>query len=208
MRKYTQIQSFFWSLANYNTLYMKFCNTLFNNVSGIGLIFCMQISISFFSVFILSMLFSFNWLFSCASGAVFVSFLIFYIKKSITFLSNTFSKTRLFILFSCAIIGSFIITLPFLLKIFQSQIEYISIINEGKLNLTNKDKIWKLPYGLYNLWFHKENGQLVFIVSTCLYSLMLFIFFYPYSLIFKNKTTLYYKILKLYEERYIKEQNH
>jgi cellobiose-specific phosphotransferase system component IIC len=96
-------------------------------------------------------------------------------------------------------------TLPFLLKIFQSQIEYVFLITHGTIDITNTNKIWKLPYGLYELWFNQENDLIVFFVSSTLFILMIFIFFYPYSLMYNNKTSQYYKIIKLYEERFIQE---
>lgn len=205
MRKHTKIQSCFWEIANYNSFYMKFCNTSFNNVSGIGLIFFMQMSIGFFSGYLTSTIFILNWFISFIIGLVFVLVLFFYIKYSTLFLSNSFSRNRLLILFFCSIITAVLITLPFLLKIFQSQIEYVFLINHGAINITNTNKIWKLPYGLYELWFSQENDLIVFFVSSTLFILILFIFFYPYSLIYKNKTSLYYKIIKIYEERFIQE---
>lgn len=203
MKKHTQIQSYLWKLANYNTFYMKFCNTSFNNVSGIGLIFLMQICITFFSGYLASTLFNLNWLISSVIGLVFVLFLFFYIKYSTLFLSNTFSRNRLLILFSCSFITAVIVIFPFLLKVFQLQIEYEFLINEGLLNITSSNKIWKLPFGLYKLWLNHENGIIVPFVSGSLFILMLFIFFYPYILMYQNKTSLYYKIIKLYEERFI-----
>lgn len=203
MKKHTPIQSFFWKLANYNSFYMKFCSTSFNNVSGIGLIFLMQICITFFSGYLASTLFNLNWLISSVIGLVFVLFLFFYIKYSTLFLSNTFSRNRLLILFSCSFITAVIVILPFLLKVFQSQIEYEFLISEGLLNITSSNKIWKLPFGLYKLWLNNENGIIVPFVSGSLFILMLIIFFYPYSLMYQNKTSLYYKIIKLYEERFI-----
>jgi hypothetical protein len=195
MRKHTQIQSFFWKLANYNPFYMKFCDTSFNNVSGIGLIYFMQIGIAFYSGYLASNLFTFNWLISFVIGLVFVVFSFFYVKYSTLFLSNPFSRNRLLIMFFCSVISALIITTPFLLKLFQSQIEYAFLINDGVINLTNVNKIWKLPYGLYKLWFNQEIGLLVFFVSSTLFLLMLFIFFYPYILMYENKTSLYYKII-------------
>lgn len=203
MKKHTQIQSYLWKLANYNTFYMKFCNTSFNNVSGIGLIFLMQICITFFSGYLASTLFNLNWLISSVIGLVFVLFLFFYIKYSTLFLSNTFSRNRLLILFSCSFITAVIVIFPFLLKVFQLQIEYEFLINEGLLNITSSNKIWKLPFGLYKLWLNHENGIIVPFVSGSLFILMLFIFFYPYILMYQNKTSLYCKIIKLYEERFI-----
>lgn len=205
MKKHTPIQSFFWKLASYNSFYMKFCSTSFNNVSGIGLIFLMQICITFFSGYLASTLFNLNWLINSLVGLVFVLFLFFYIKYSTLFLSNTLRSNRLLILFFCSFITAVIVILPFLLKVFQSQIEYVFLINHGTITLTNTNKIWKLPYGLYELWFNEENDLLVFYVSSALFILMLFIFFYPYNLIYNNKTSLYYKIIKIYEERFIKE---
>jgi hypothetical protein len=205
MKKHTQIQSFFWRLANYNSFYMKFCSTSFNNVSGIGLIFFMQLTIAFFSGYLTSLIFNYIWIISFMIGLISVLFLFFYIKYATLFLLNKPSKDRLLILFFCSILISLFLTLPFLLKIFQSQIEYVFLINDGTLNLTNTNKIWKLPFGLYNVWLNQENGILVLFVSSCLFILMLFIFFYPYSLMYQNKTSLYYKIIKLYEERFIQE---
>lgn len=203
MRKHTKIQSYFWEIANYNSYYMKFCNTSFNCVSGIGLIFFMQMTIAFFSGYLASTIFILNWVISFIIGLLFAFFLFFYIKYSTFFLSNTFSRNTLLILFFCSVLTAVLLTLPFLLKIFQSQIEYVFLINHGAINLTNTNKIWKLPYGLYELWFNQENELIVFFVSSTLFILMLFIFFYLYSLMYKNKKSLYYKIIKLYEERFI-----
>jgi hypothetical protein len=205
MKKHTQIQSFFWKIANYNLFFMKFCDSSFNNVAGIGLIFFMQLSVAFFSGYIAARLFNLNWMISGSIGSLFILILLFYIKQSTIFLKEDFNKTRILLLFLGSIIISLIIALPFLLKIFQIQIEYVYFLNEGEINLTNTNKIWKLPYGLYNACFNKDNGVTVFIISLCFYLLMLSIFFYPYSLIFTNRNTLYYKIIKLYEKRFIKE---
>jgi hypothetical protein len=182
---------------------MKFCNTSFNNASGIGSIFFIQICIAFFSGYLAATVFILNCVLSIILGLVFVLFLFFYIKYSTLFLSNTLSRNRLLILLICSVITAVLMTLPFLLKIFYSQIEYIFLINQGEINLTNANKIWKLPFGLYKLWLNQENGLIVFFVSSCLFLLMLFIFFYPYSLMYQNKTSLYYKIIILYEERFI-----
>jgi hypothetical protein len=184
---------------------MKFCNTSFNNASGIGLIFFVQICIAFFSGYLAATVFFLSCVFSIILGLIFVFILFFYIKYSTLFLSNTFSKNRLLILFFCSVITAVLMTLPFLLKIFQSQIEYVFLINDGGINLTNTNKIWKLPFGLYKIWLNQEIGLIVFFVSSCLFILMFFIFFYPYSLMYQNKTSLYYKIIKLYEERFIQE---
>lgn len=205
MKKHTKIQSYFWEIANYNSFYMKFCKTSFNNVSGIGLIFFIQMSIVFFSGYLTSTIFILNWLISSIIGLLFVLVLFFYIKYSTLFLSNSFSRNRLLILFFCSIITAALIILPFLLKIFQSQIEYVFLITHGAIDITNTNKIWKLPYGLYELWFNQENDLIVFFVSSTLFILMIFIFFYPYSLMYNNKTSQYYKIIKLYEERFIQE---
>jgi hypothetical protein len=205
MRKHTQIQSFFWKIANYNPFFMKFCDSSFNNVAGIGLIFLMQISVAFFSGYVTATLFNLSWIFSGLIGLLFILILLFYIKQSTMFLKEDFDKNRVSLLFLGSIIISLIIALPFLLKIFQIQIEYVYLLNEGEINLTNTNKIWKLPYGLFNACFNKDNGLTVFIIILCFYLLMLSIFFYPYSLIFKNRNTLYHKIRKLYEKRFIQE---
>jgi hypothetical protein len=184
---------------------MKFCDSSFNNVAGIGLIFIMQLSLVFFSGYVTAKLFNLNWILSGAIGLLFILFLLFYIKQSTTFLKEDFNKNRVSLLFLGSIIISLIIALPFILKIFQIQIEYAYFLNEGEINLTNTNKIWKLPYGLFKAFLNKDNGVTVFTISLCFYLLMLSIFFYPYSLIFKNRNTLYYKIIQLYEKRFIKE---
>ena len=206
MKKHSQIQTFFWKIANYNTFFMKFCDTSFNNVAGIGLIFFMQSSIVFFSGFSSAILFNLNWIFSIMIGLLFSSISFFYIKFSTLFLKEDFNKNRLLILFLCSAIISFLICLPFLITIFQTQIEYVFYLNESKLNLTYSNKIWKLPYGLYKVWLNPDNGIVVFIMSSCLYLLLLFTFYYPYLLIFQNKNTVYHKIQKLYEGSFIQEE--
>ncbi len=205
MRKYTKIHSYFWEIANYNTFYMKFCKTSFNSFSGIGLILFIQICIAFFSGYLATSLFNLNWLINLGIGLIFAFVTFFYIKYSTLFLSNSFSRKRLLILFTFSIIISLFLTLPFLLIIFQSQIEYVFLINHGLINITNINRIWKLPYGLFELCFIQENDLIVFFVSSTLFILMLFILFYPYSLIYNNKTSLYYKIIKIYEERFNQE---
>ena len=205
MRKHTQIQSLLWKLANYNSFYMKFCNTLFNNVSGIGGIFFMQICISFISGYLISTIITSVLPLSLIIGVMSSLLLFFYVKFSTLFLSITFSSIRLLILLLLSILITILITFPFLLKIFHSQIEYVFLLNEGVLSITGNNKIWNLLYGLYRLWCYEENGLIVFFVSISLFSLLLFIFFYPYILIYQNKTSLYYKILRLYEERFNQE---
>ena len=205
MKKHSKTQTLFWKIANYNTFIMKFCDTSFNNVAGIGLIFFMQLIIVFFSGYSLAILFNINWYLSIIIGSIFLIFFFFYIKFSTLFFKEDLNKNRLLILFLCSIIISFLICVPFLIKIFQAQIEYVFYLNDGKLNLTYSNKIWKLPYGLYKVWLSPNSGMVVFILSSCLYLLLLFIFFYPYILIFQNKNTPYHKILKLYEERFIQE---
>lgn len=205
MKKHSKTQTFFWKIANYNTFIMKFCDTSFNNVAGIGLIFFMQLIIVFFSGYSSALLFNINWFLSITIGLIFLIFSFFYIKFSTLFFKEDLNKNRLLILFLCSIIISFLICIPLLITIFQTQIEYVFYLNDSKLNLTYSNKIWKLPYGLYKVWVNTDTGIVVFIINLCLYMLLLFIFFYPYLLIFQNKNTLYCKILKIYEERFIQE---
>lgn len=205
MKKQSKIQIFFWKIANYKPFFMKFCDTSYNNAAGIGLIFFMQLSIVFFSGYCSALLYDLNCFFSLIVGLIFLYISFLYIKFSTFFLKEDFNKNRLLILFLSSTLISLLLCLPFLTAIFETQIEYVFYQNGYKLNRTYSDKIWELPYGLYKVWLNPDNGIIVFIISSCLYLLLLFIFYYPYLLIFQNKNTLYHKIIKLYEERFIQQ---
>lgn len=205
MKRYSKIQVFFWQIAQYDPFFMKFCDTSFNNAAGIGLIFFMQLSIVFFSGFSSALLFNINGILSVVIGVMFLFASLSYIKFSTLFLKEGFNKNRLLILFLCSLVLSFLICIPFLITIFQAQIEYNFYLNKNKLGLTFSDEIWKLPFGLYKVYLNPDSGIVVLSLSLCLYLLLLFVFFYPYLLLFQNKNTLYYKIRKLYEQRFIQE---
>ncbi|GEM55385.1 hypothetical protein FB1_16060 [Flavobacterium branchiophilum NBRC 15030 = ATCC 35035] len=128
----------------------------------------------------------------------------FYIKKTTFFISANTERIRIQFVFLLSILISVILTLPFLIKLFILQIEYCFLINDGVLNLTIYNKIWKLPYGLFQSWLNKENGSLIIMISIAFYFFMLFILHYPFTLKYKNFNSIYYKITNLYEEEFSK----
>lgn len=170
----SKIKTFLWKLSNYNPFFVNYCKTSYNNFSSIGLLFFIQILIAFFSGFVTISLFFDNLLIRLLIGISYSTLFYFYIKKTTFFISVNPEKIRIQIVFLLSILVSAVFTLPFLIKIFILQIEYSFLINNGLLNLTIYNKIWKLPYGLFQAWLNKDNGSLIVIISVS------FLFFYAF----------------------------
>lgn len=200
----SKIKTILWKLANYNPFFVNYCKTSYNNFSSIGLLFFIQILIAFFSGYVSMSLFFDNIFINLSVGIFYSTLFYFYIKKTTFFISVNPEKIRIQIVFLLSILVSAVFTLPFIIKIFILQIEYSFLINNGLLNLTIYNKIWKLPYGLFQVWINKDNGSLIVIISVSFYFFMLFILQYPFILISKNFNSIYYKLSNLYEEEFSK----
>lgn len=200
----SKFKTILWELASYNPFFVNYCKTSYNNFSSIGLLFFIQILIAFFSGYVSMSLFFDNIFISLLVGICYSTLFYFYIKKTTFFISVNTEKIRIQIVFLLSILVSAVFTLPFLIKLFIIQIEYSFLIKNGLLNLTIYNKIWKLPYGLFQAWLNKDNGSLIVIISISFYFFMLFILQYPFTLIFKNFNSIYYKLSNLYEEEFSK----
>lgn len=202
MSKHNEIQSFFWIIARFDPFFMRFCPTSANKIAGIGSIFLIQFIIAFISGHILLKLINVHLTVSFIAGLTVVIALWQYIKYSTKYLSTTFASKNLKILLLYSIVGTFIITLPLILNIFQSEIESELYLYDIDKNVKVEENIWKLSYGLYLLIHNSQYRLTVFLVYTTVFLLTLFIAFYPYVLLYQNKKNLYYKIVKLYEEKF------
>lgn len=192
MKSYSNIQKYFWSLANYDCFLIKFCPTEFNRVAGIGVYFLLQLIIVFFSTVICYN----NWIHSfpfidLIFGGI-ITWIFFKWIKFSTRLQHEYQKpTLLFGLFILHFISGIILTLPICISLFESEIAFQLFLKMGKLEYGFLKQIWLQPYGLFISCQNVNEGLVIIFFCIAIFLFILFLFFVPYLLIYQSRKSIY-----------------
>lgn len=201
--EYSLLQKKLWKIGGYKAFALKHCPILYNEIAGIGALFTFQLIIVFFSTIAFSSVFKIDWLlFGIPLGIINVLIFNFWSKLLLKFIHRYLNWGALILICLLKSIFSLIISLPFILFLFESQALYQLLLIKGKINLGFWEQFSLKPYGLYLSWFSESEGTIILIFSFAIFIMVLFISIAPYFLILRGRKSVYQSILKIYEERF------
>lgn len=201
--EYSLLQKRLWKIGGYKAFALKYCPILYNEIAGIGALFTFQLIIVFFSTIAFSSVFKIDWLFfGIPLGVINVLIFNFWSKLLLKFIHRYLNWVSLILICTLKLIISVIISLPFILFLFENQILYQLLLIKGKINLGFWEQFSLKPYGLYLSWFSESEGTIILIFSLAIFTMVLFISITPYFLILRGRKSVYQSILKIYEERF------
>lgn len=203
MKTYSNIQKYFWSIANYDSFLLQFCPTFFNSAAGIGVYFLLQLVIVFITIFITYQNLFSSYLFIGILLATIVTFGYYKWVKFSTKKHHQYPKIEiLFIQSFISLLTAFVLTVPICVSLFKSEVSFQLLLETGKQEFLLLENIWVQPYGLY-LSCCAENSGIV-IISFCVAILLFlfFILFIPYLLILQNRKSIYNTIKTSYEQNF------
>lgn len=200
---YSLLQKELWEISGYKAFALKYCPILYNEIAGIGALFTFQLTIVFFSTIAFSSIFKIDWLiFGIPLGIINVLIFNFWSKFLLKFIHRYLNWVALILICLLKFIFSIIISLPFILFLFESQTLYQLLLIKGKINLGFWEQFTLKPYGLYLSWFSESEGTIILMFSLAIFTMVLFISIAPYFLIIRGRKSVYQSILKAYEEKF------
>ncbi len=201
--EYSLLQKRLWEIGGYKAFIMKYCSIHYNEIAGIGALLAFQFIIAFFSTIAFSSVFKIDWLFfGVPLGIINVFIFNFWSKFLLKFIHRYLSWGTIILICFFKLIFSAIVSLPFILFLFENQTLYQLLLIKGKMNLGFWEQFSLRPYGLYLSWFSESEGTIILIFSLAIFTMVLFISIAPYFLILRDRKSVYQSILKIYEERF------
>lgn len=201
--EYSLLQKWLCKNSGYKAFVMKYCPILYNEVAGIGALLVFQLIIVFFSTLAFSSVFKIDWLFfGTLLGIINVSIFNFWTKLLLKFIHRYLNWGMIILISFFKLIFSVVVSLPFILFLFENQALYQLLLIKGKLNLGFWERFSLKPYGLYLSWLSESEGTIILNFSLAIYIMVLFITIAPYFLILKGRKSVYQSILKIYEEKF------
>ena len=191
-------------LANYNCFTLEYYPLLHNTFIGVGIFLIFQILLIFCSTLLITTI-SLSKYFIVGFGfsTLFSIIYFIWIKFSTKLLHNNILLKPILILHF--IVSTLIIlftTLTFCLYIFDEQIIFQQFLSYGIINFELNNLYFFKAKLFFKLIFESDYNYIIASCFTALYILQLFIFSYPFYLIFSNKNSLYTLSKTIYEQKF------